>query len=150
MDRRAFLAGSSTLAVGASAGCLGWTGAPARSTTESLAVEGDEPTLEPGDSATLVVRTTAIQRCQFTAYCHETAGVELRLNDAALAPEPTAGVMDSYPQIWTWKRRRDVTVNVPVDVAPDASPGQCEYAVAVAADDGQETLERRFRVTVET
>ncbi|MFC6954148.1 hypothetical protein [Halorubellus litoreus] len=147
MDRRAFLAGSSALAVGATAGCLGWTGAPARSTTESLAVEGDEPTLEPGDSATLVVRTTAIRRCQFTAYCHETAGVELRLNDARLDPEPTAGVMDSYPQIWTWKRRRDVTVTVPVDVAPDASPGQCEYGVAAAGGDDEE-VEESFTITV--
>ncbi|WP_227133225.1 hypothetical protein [Halorubellus salinus] len=148
MERRDVLAGACTFAVGASAGCLDASGGTTRTDDDELDVDGDEPTVEAGASATVLVRTTGIQRFQFTAYCHETPGVALHLNDATLDPGPTAGVMDSYPQIWTWERRCDVTVSVPVDVAADETPGRCEYAVAVSALDGEETLERRFEIEV--
>lgn len=132
MDRRQFLAGSGTVAAGLAAGCLGgnqlctdedrW---PPQPTVESLE-------LAPGRTGEFEIHVDGITAFSFTgepAACGD-QDLPVRFGDVEFSPRPDASA-DSCPPLLTWDDCTDVTVTVPVHVAPDAEPGAYEYGFSV-------------------
>jgi len=147
IPRRRCLAALSGLAA-ATAGCLSPDG-PDCSDPWSPGIEGEEPTLAPGGSTTVEV---VIERATGVSLGVPSVDGEHVLVDVAgatIIPSPD-GQADSYPPIWFWDACTGVTVRVPVEVAPDAEPGEYAYSVrAMRSHDGdREEATREFAVTV--
>lgn len=146
MRRRRALAALAASSLGATAGCLDALGAVAGAGGDP-AIDGATPTLAPGDERTLVVDASAVDELQFTAHCDRDDAVTLDVGAADLAPGPSY-VQQSYPPIWHWDYPVNVTLELPVRVAPDADAGGCEYGLAAAQGEG-DRLERRFAIAVD-
>lgn len=74
----------------------------------------------------------------------------IELNDAELDPSPRR-VAESYPPIWYWlPPRLSVTVDVPIQVPSDATPGEYQYAVSVSPteDVTSNVTTEEFTITV--
>lgn len=108
-------------------------------------VDGDEPTVNAPGETTVTVRAGDVASLHFTEHCYDSK-IEFGLRDATVNPRPDA-TYQSFPPTWTWERRRDVTVRVPVTVPADAT-GRCEYAVTATGGD-DETVEESFAITVD-
>lgn len=125
MDRRSVCG----LALGTAlslSGCLGRVREPS--------VTGDEPTLTPGETATLSVRARSVSGLRFEDLPDDDA-ISIDLNDAELTPSPST-IAESYPPVWYWRVTRwSVDVSVPIRVHPETPPGEYQYAVSVTAAD---------------
>ena len=125
MNRRIFLGAAGGVTASLS-GCLGSVRPPD--------VGGDEPTLSPGEEATLSIAARSVRGLRFEAMPDE-AHVIFDLDDVEISPRPST-VAESYPPIWYWRVPRwTVEVHVPIRIPPDSPPGEYHYAVTVSATD---------------
>lgn len=150
MDRRQFLAGTGTAAVGLTGGCLGgnplctdedrW---PPQPTVESLE-------LAPGTTGELEISVDGITAFSFNgepAACGD-QDLPVRFGDVEFSPRPDASA-DSCPPLLTWNDCTDVTVTVPVNVAADAEPGEYEYGFSVSEGiEDRHSEDYRYTVSV--
>ncbi|SDR35856.1 COG1361 family protein [Natronobacterium texcoconense] len=141
MKRRPLLG----LAIGTTAslsGCLGRIRPPE--------VIGDEPTLSPGEEATLSIEARSARGLRFEELPDETHAV-LEIGDAEIEPSPSR-IAESYPPDWYWRFARwSVEVRVPIRIPPDSPPGEYQYAVTVTATDDirSDATTEEFSILVE-
>ena len=125
MNRRSLLGAAIATTVSLS-GCL----VSARRPT----VSGDEPTLSPGEEATLSVEARSVRGLRFEDLPDEAHAI-FDLDAVDISPRPSS-VAESYPPIWYWRvPRSSVEVHVPIWIPPDSPPGEYRYAVTVTASD---------------
>ncbi|QAU12333.1 hypothetical protein EKH57_06155 [Halorubrum sp. BOL3-1] len=110
-------------------------------------VDGDTPTLSPGEDTTVTVRATDVGGFAFRSPPNGiTIGWAASKRD--VSPPPDSGE-DSAPPRWFWSRRTDVTVEVPIAAAETVDPGTYQYGVTVVPDDDSEREVREgFDLTV--
>jgi hypothetical protein len=71
--------------------------------------------------------------------------IEVELDDENLSPHPDL-VLTSYPPGWGWDSPTDVEMQLPIAVAPDASPG--EYPLTISASGPGDHLVGAFEVAL--
>lgn len=129
MNRRKVLQGAGGAGIAAMSGCLG-TLNQITGDGWSPRVEGENPTIAPGEESTLTVEATDIGGFQFILPESEGINFKTSLDDTTVSPMPDSG-NDSLPPQWFWPSRTDVTVTTPVVVAEDVIPGEYEYGARV-------------------
>jgi len=140
MNRRRFAAALLTAGTVPLAGC-------ASDGEWDPTVDGDAPTIPPGEEATVTVSATDIGGFNFRPP-PDGISIGWAASERSVSPPPDSGE-DSAPPRWFWSRRTDVTVEVPIGVAGTADPGEYQYEVTVLPDDDSEREVRKsFDITV--
>lgn len=136
-SRLRFVVCSSVLLL--AAGCVG---APSSTSTatpsdpspaSSSTIQVNDITLERGESATLTIRATEVGELWFSEFpSSEGLTVELSMREITFRPPPTSQV-DTYPPYWVWDDvESNVTMEVPVRAAGNATTRNHTFAISVA------------------
>lgn len=152
MNRRTFVGATGLLATTGAAGALATTSAFGSSDSEADGAgetDDPEPTLEPGERKTGVVRTENVRSMVFHA-SGSSDDVRIETSADRLTPAPDEvrelkrGHMDTN---WRWDAETDVDVEVVFDAAASAEPGEYDYTLFLAdgfgdTDDAEPWVER--------
>lgn len=150
MKRRQLLAATVPTVSGIMSGCLGSSLSCTDEENWPPAVRVEDLELAPGGSEVLDIQAKGITSFQFDAQLYQcgSADAPVRFGDVETSPEIDYQV-DSCPPIWRWDNCTSVTVNTPVNVAPDAATGEYEYGFRIEEDIGEHlTKEYEYAITV--
>jgi len=148
MNRRQLLASGGTGMTLGLVGCIDSVYGLAGGTNWSPTVDGSEPTVTPGDEATLTVQAMEVAALQIIESDGDALTIEKNISDAEVSPIPYTQ-LDSDPPYWLWESRTSVEAAFPLSVAADAEPGEYHYEVRVFAEETLDTESvESFTVTV--
>jgi len=145
IDRRTCLRGAAPLLLTGLAGCSGSSCGGGRPPT----IEGEEPTVAPGEETVVTVSATGVSGLSFGDPYPDDAYLMMEFGNASVSPD-TAHGSDGSPPGYGWDGCTDVEVRVPLTVPADTERGGYYYLVYASAPGGDDppSSEREFTIRV--
>ena len=113
-------------------------------------VHAEDVEVAPGRKTTFDIRVEPVSTFRFDGdlYSCGRSDAPVRFGDVSTDPPPDRQA-DSCPPYWLWDECLSVILTVPVEVAPDAEPGEYEYGFSVSggAEFGSSSHTRTVRVS---
>lgn len=108
---------------------------------------GADVTVAQGETATVTVSATSVNRLQIAA--PSTEAIELLgFNRVTIDPAPDR-VLESLPPIWEWDSTvREVSLTLPVSAPDDIAPGTYRFTVKATGGSSDQTAEAPLNVRV--
>lgn len=148
MNRRRYLAGCLLPLSTGLTGCQAITGSEADCTDDRApGIDGDEPTVAPGDGKTVSVDVSNITGLYLGRPPADT--LDFNITEASIVPSPDR-TADSSPPKWYWDSCTGVGVTVPVQASDDAEPGEHYYSVSAiqSRSEDAETERQQFAIRI--
>ena len=150
-NRRRLLLGASLALPVVLAGCLGFSDAgrpPAHCSGDwSPGIEANEPTIAPGENATVHVVATNVSGFSYFDYGSQSAIDRwIRIESTSPAYDRSS---DTSPPGYFWEECTHVEIEALVSVPPDTEPGEYAFGVHVVQNlSGPASTERNVTITV--
>ena len=149
--RRRLLLGASLALSVVLAGCLGFSDAgrpPADCSGDwSPGIEADEPTIAPGENATVRIVATNVSGFSYFGYGSQPT-VDQWIRIESTSP-PYDRSSDTSPPGYFWEECTHVEIEALVSVPPATEPGEYTFGVHVVQNlSGPASMERNVTVTV--
>lgn len=112
-------------------------------------IEGDEPTLAPGEETDITVSATGVSGLSFVDPYPNDAYFMMNFRNESVSPDTAYG-SDGSPPGYGWDGCTDVEVRIPLTVPPDVELGEYYYLVHASAPGNEDppSSKREFTIAV--